>query len=142
MPLLNDSGFTTHSVTTQNHKQTECGGGGGGRSWGCFGLGVRFLMSSLWFLVFYFWFQFSHFWFLVLVSAVSGIWFQFSDASSLTYVFIFHISKNYPTSDIWLLNSNFSFQKIRNQCLQCLVFWLLKFTNKFDLQAYCFSFWE
>lgn len=74
---------------------------------------ARFLMSSFWFLVFWFlvfdfWFQFSDFWFLVLVSVVSGFWFQFSDASSLIYLFIFHISKNYPTSGIWLLNSNFS----------------------------------
>lgn len=116
--------------------------GGGGGCW--VGLGQDFWcwVSGFWFLFFYFWFQFSHFWFLVLVSVVSGFWFQFSDASSLTYVFIFHISKNYPTSGIWLLNSNFSFRKIRVQFFQCLVFWLLKFTNKFDLQAYCFSFWE
>lgn len=101
--------------------------------------GARFLMLSFWFLV-------SVFLFLVSVFSLlvpgSGFWFQFSDASSLTYVFIFHISKNYPTSGIWSLNSNFSFRKIRVQFLRCLVFWLLKFTNKFDLQAYCFSFWE
>lgn len=85
--------------------------------WGREGLGLGWAglrrdfwcrVSGFWFLVFYFWFQFSDFWFLVLVSVVSGFWFQFSDASSLIYVFIFHISKNYPTSGIWLLNSSFS----------------------------------
>ena len=115
--------------------ELNVGGGRGGLVWA----GARFLMLSFWFLV-------SVFLFLVSVFSLlvpgSGFWFQFSDASSLTYVFIFHISKNYPTSGIWSLNSNFSFRKIRVQFLRCLVFWLLKFTNKFDLQAYCFSFWE
>lgn len=48
MPLLNDSGFTSHSVTNQNHKQTECGGGGKG--WGEIS-DVKFLVSGFWFLI-------------------------------------------------------------------------------------------
>lgn len=98
-----------------------------------------------------FWCWVSGFLFLVSVfsllfpgSGFCGFWFLISVFWCLipTYVFIVHISKNYPTSGIWSLNSNFSFRKIRVQFLQCLVSWLLKFTNRFDLQAYCFSFWE
>lgn len=107
------------------------------------------LGQDFWCWVSGFWFFISGFSFLTSGSWFWFLWFLVSDFSFLmphpwlTFsYFIFHISKNYPTSGIWLLNSNFSFRKIRVQFFQCLVFWLLKFTNKFDLQAYCFSFWE
>lgn len=74
MPLLNDSGFTTHSVTTQNHKQTECGGGG--EELGLFWAGgeisdVKFVVSGFLFLI-------SVFSLLVPGSGFCGFWYLIS----------------------------------------------------------------
>ena len=70
MPLFNDSGLTNHSVTNQNHKQTECGGEGGGRG------GFLFLVSGFWFLI-------SDFSFLISGSWFWSLWFLVSDFSCL-----------------------------------------------------------
>lgn len=98
------------------------GGGGARLGWGKIS-DAEFLVSGFWFFISGFSFLTSGSWFWFLWFLVSDFSFLMPHPWLTFSYFIFHISKNYPTSGIWLLNSNFSFRKIRVQFFQCLVFW-------------------